>query len=414
MAEKTFTVPIGPIHPALKEIESFILTVDGERIINVDLDLGYSHRGLEYVVTHRCNPIQAIYIAERICGICSTSHPYAYVQSMEHAADITPPERAEIIRAIIAELERIHSHILWAGVAAHEIGFDTLLHWTWMIRENVLDVLEVITGNRVSYAMYTIGGVRRDIDEKGIRQIRASAKYYREVFDKLVEVFVEDTTVKMRTRDIGILTREEAEKQVAVGPTARGSGVPKDVRYDKPYSAYADLEIYPILPDEFTHEETKGDVYDRIVVRIFEVLQAVHILEDLCDLLETTPGPITYQQNLVVVLNQLKRAVGEGIGRHEAPRGEVFHYSMLNKREQPVVWKVRAPTYNNYASWIPMMKGAQIADIPIVIASIDPCLSCADRMTVVDERTGKSKVMTLQQMRVMGWSKTREIRRRVK
>ncbi|MCD6383474.1 MAG: nickel-dependent hydrogenase large subunit [Thermoplasmata archaeon] len=413
MAEKTFTVPIGPIHPALKEIESFILTVDGERVVNVELDLGYSHRGLEYIVTHRCNPIQAIYIAERICGICSTSHPYAYVQSMEHAAGITPPERAEIIRAIIGELERIHSHILWAGVAAHEIGFDTLLHWTWKIRENVLDVLEAITGNRINYAMFTIGGVRRDIDEKGIRQIRSSLQFYREVFDTFVATFIEDTTVKMRTRDVGILTREEAEKQVAVGPTARGSGVPKDVRYDKPYSAYADLDIYPIVPDEFTHEETKGDVYDRIVVRIFEVLQSVHILEDLCDLLESTPGPITYQQNLVVVLNQLKRAVGEGIGRHEAPRGEVFHYSMLNKREQPVVWKVRAPTYNNYASWIPMMKGTQIADIPIVIASIDPCLSCADRMTVVDERTGKSRVMTLQEMREMGWRKTKEIKRRV-
>lgn len=414
MAEKTFTVPIGPIHPALKEIESFILTVDGERVVKVELDLGYSHRGLEYVVTHRCNPIQALYISERICGICSTSHPYAYVQSMEHAAGITPPERAEIIRAIVAELERVHSHILWAGVAAHEIGFDTLLHWTWMIRENVLDVLEAITGNRVNYAMYTIGGVRRDIDEKGIRQIRASTKYYREVFDKLVEVFVEDTTVRMRTRDIGILTREEAEKQVAVGPTARGSGVPKDVRHDKPYSAYADLDVYPILPDEFTHEDVRGDVYDRIVVRIFEVLQSIHILEDLCDLLENTPGPITYQPNLVVVLNQLKKAVGEGIGRHEAPRGEVFHYSMLNKREQPVVWKVKAPTYNNYATWIPMMRGTQIADIPIVIASIDPCLSCADRMTVVDSRTGKSKVMTLQQMREMGWRKTKELKRRVK
>jgi len=413
MAEKTFTVPIGPIHTALKEIESFILTVDGERVVNVELDLGYSHRGLEYIVTHRCNPIQAIYIAERICGICSTSHPYAYVQSMEHAAGITPPERAEIIRAIIGELERIHSHILWAGVAAHEIGFDTLLHWTWKIRENVLDVLEAITGNRVNYAMFTIGGVRRDIDEKGSRQIRSSLQFYREVFDTFVATFIEDTTVKMRTRDVGILTREEAEKQVAVGPTARGSGVPKDVRHDKPYSAYADLDIYPIIPDEFTHEETKGDVYDRIVVRIFEVLQSVHILEDLCDLLESTPGPITYQQNLVVVLNQLKRAVGEGIGRHEAPRGEVFHYSMLNKREQPVVWKVRAPTYNNYASWIPMMKGTQIADIPIVIASIDPCLSCADRMTVVDERTGKSRVMTLQEMREMGWRKTKEIKRRV-
>ncbi len=411
--DNVYTVPIGPIHPALKELNSFIFKLDGERVVDVDLDVGYSHRGLEYIVTHTRNPIQAIYISERVCGICSTSHPYAYVQSVEHAANIVPPERAEIIRAIIGELERIHSHILWAGVAAHEIGFDTLLHWSWKIREDVMDVLEMITGNRVNYAMFTIGGVRRDIKDEHIKRLRKSIKYYRDVFDTLVATFLKDKTVRMRLRDIGVLTKEEAEKNVAVGPTARGSDVPKDVRQDRPYSVFGDLDVRAIVPQEYTHEDCKGDVYDRTAVRIFEVAQSVEIIDMCCDLLEEVKGPITYQENLVVVLNQLKNAQGEGVGFHEAPRGEVYHYMRLNKQETPEVWKVKAPTYNNYATYPPMLRGYQIADLPPILASIDPCLSCADRMTLVDVNTDKERTMTLQQMRKESWRKTKDVQRRL-
>lgn len=409
---KTYTIPIGPVHPALKEVNSFIFKMEGERVLDVDLDIGYQHRGIEWIVMNGRNPIQALYLSERICGICSTSHPFAYVQSVEDAAGITPPERAEYIRALIGELERVHSHILWAGVAGHEIGFDTLLHISWDVRENVMDLLEAISGNRVNYAMYTIGGVRRDLDKDMIKKVRKSMKFYKEQAERLIALFLEDRTVKIRTEGVGILTRKQAELYVGVGPTARASGVPKDVRQDYPYSMYGDMDIKAILPSDYMGREIAGDVYDRIVVRILEVLQSVEIIEFICDWLEEHPGPITYQPMLAVVLNQLKMAKGEGIGRHEAPRGEVFHYCKLNGEEYPQAWKVKAPTYNNYATWPPMLKGCTIADIPIVLASIDPCLGCADRYVLIDEDSGKKNVLTLEEMRDISRKKTRDIQRR--
>jgi len=220
--------------------------------------------------------------------------------------------------------------------------------------------------------------------------------------------------VKLRTENIGILTREQAELQVGVGPTGRASGVPKDVRQDYPYAMYGDMDIRAILPSAYMGKKIVGDVYDRIVVRVLEVIQSVEICEFILDWLEHHPGPITYQPMLAVVLNQLKMAKGEGIGRHEAPRGEVFHYCKLNGEEYPQAWKVKAPTYNNYATWPPMLRGCTIADIPIILASIDPCLGCADRYVMVDSDTGKKNVYTMEEMRAMSRKKTEELRKEVR
>jgi len=144
------------------------------------------------------------------------------------------------------------------------------------------------------------------------------------------------------------------------------------------------------------------------------VKQSVEIIDFICDYLEHHPGPITYQPMLAVVLNQLKNAKGEGIGRHEAPRGEVFHYCRLDGEEYPQAWKVKAPTYNNYATWPPMLMGNTIADLPVILASIDPCLGCADRYVLVHRDRGKKDVLTAEEMRRLSRKKTKEIRRRLK
>ncbi len=402
--DTVYTVPIGPIHPALKEPIRFTFTIDGERVVDVDIKPGWNHRGIEFLGRNR-NLLQDLYLAERVCGICSVSHAIAFSLAVEEAAGITPPPRADYIRAIVAELERIHSHILWVGVAAHELGFDTLLHISWQIREKVMDMLEAITGNRVMYAMPTIGGVRRDITDDLARQIEDGLSYYREVYEKLVDLFLRDGTIKMRCVNVGLLSEDEAEKLFAVGPTARASGLKKDVRYTSPYIAYRDIKVEPVLPSDFG-EEIRGDVYDRIVVRILEVKQSVEIIAQC---LERMPdGDIMFEKNPTKLLAKLKAAEGEGIGRVEAPRGEVFHYvRLVAKSDPPVTWKVKTPTYSNLMSWVPMFREAQIADIPPIIASTDPCIACTDRVVILDE-DGR-QIMDAKELHRLSVEKTRRL-----
>jgi len=403
-----YTIPVGPIHPALKEPIRIDLGIDGEEIVDVDVIVGQVHRGIEWLGMNRNNAIQNIYIAERVCGICNISHPFAYIMAVEQAAGITPPERAEYIRVIIAEMERIHSHLLWAGVAAHEIGFDTVFYLVWRVREEIMDLMEYVTGNRVTKAMFQIGGVRRDITEEQFPRIRQSLDYYKSIFNQLKATFLEDITIKMRTRNVGILKTEDALKFLAVGPTARASGVTKDVRQDQPYSAYADLDIKAITPDMVTGTVV-GDVYDRIIVRLLEVKQSVEIIEQCLARMPT--GDILAEPKIAKLLNALKKAEGEGVGRHEAPRGECIHYVRLEPgRETLAVWKIRAPTYTNLMPVPTMLKGGQIADVPIAFASIDPCMSCTNRAIVVDRKTNKKIILSREEIHRLCVEKTRRLK----
>ena len=401
----TYQIPIGPIHPALKEPVFFEFELDGEKIVDVDVKLGHVHRGIEWASRKR-NPVQILYLAERICGICSFCHPAAFTLAVENVAEIQVPERAEYLRVIQAELERICSHTLWAGVAAHEIGFDTVLYLTWQIREKALDLTEYLTGNRVTKAIIMIGGVRRDITPDMIPKINETLKYLKDNFEKLRHIFLDDKTVKMRSQRCGILTKDDALKLCAVGPTTRASGVKKDVRVDTSYFAYGDLDITYTTPDILTGE-VNGDVYDRIIVRLLEIKQSIDLIEQCLDKMPS--GPIVAEPKIAKLLAQLKKTNGEGVGRHEAPRGEVIHYVKLDGvNDAPFTWKVRAPTYNNILPWIPMLKGQQIADIPIVAASTDPCMSCTNRVAIIKD--GNRFEMNKEQLHKLSVEKTRRLK----
>ncbi|MBF0494809.1 MAG: nickel-dependent hydrogenase large subunit [Candidatus Omnitrophica bacterium] len=226
-----FKIPVGPQHPALKEPESFSIALKGEKIMGVDIRLGYNHRGIEKACEGRTY-VQCVYLVERVCGICSQAHSTCFVQCVEEIAKVDLPKRAAYIRSIIGELERVHSHLLWLGVAGHEIGFDTLLMYSWRDREVVMDLLALITGNRVHYGMNTIGGVRRDITDsqkkavlKGIDKLEERTKYY-------IKLALEESTIIKRLSGVGVLSKEEATKLGAVGPTARASEVDRDIRRD--------------------------------------------------------------------------------------------------------------------------------------------------------------------------------------
>jgi len=399
----SYQLPIGPIHPALKEPVMFEFEIEGERIVNVDVALGHVHRSIEWAGTKR-NPVQILYLAERICGICSYCHPMCFALGVEKIAKIVVPDRANYLRIIHAELERICSHILWAGVAAHEVGFDSVLFLTWQMREKALDLTEYLTGNRVTKAITMIGGVRRDITEDMHPKILETLDYFKENFEKLRHVFLDDKTFMLRSQGCGILTKEDALKLCAVGPTTRASGVKKDVRLDQPYFAYGDLDFDYVTPDVLTGE-VNGDVYDRIIVRLLEVKQSIELIEQC---IKNMPaGEIVAEKKIAKLLATLKKIKGEGIGRMEAPRGEVFHYVKLNESDAPYSWKVRAPTYSNILPWIPMLKGQQIADIPIVAASTDPCMSCTNRVAVVHKN--ERHILDKEMLHRMSVEKTRRL-----
>jgi len=399
----SYQIPIGPIHPALKEPVQFNFEIEGEKIVDVDVKLGQVHRSIEWAATKR-NPVQILYLAERICGICSYCHPMAFTLATERAAKIEVPERAQYLRIIHQELERICSHVLWAGVAAHEVGFDTVLFLTWQIREVALDLTEYLCGNRVTKCITMIGGLRRDITSDMLPYINEKLSIIKGSWEKLRKIFLEDKTFQLRSQGCGVLTKEDALKLCAVGPLARASGVKKDVRVDQPYFAFGDFDIEYMTPDIVTGE-VNGDVYDRIIVRLLEVKQSVELIEE--SIKSMPEGEIVAEPNLVKLLNQLKKIEGEGIGRMEAPRGEVFHYVKYNNAESPYSWKVRAPTYSNVLPWIPMLMGEQIADIPIVAASTDPCMSCTNRVGIV--KNGRQSYMTSEQLHHLSVEKTRRL-----
>ena len=399
-----YTTQLGPAHPALKEPVMFTLNIEGEQIKKADFVPGMSHRGIEWMGMRR-NCIQVMYLAERICGICGITHSMSFARAVEQIAQIQVPVRAHYIRSIVGELERIHSHLLWAGVAAHELGFDSAFYLAWRVRENVMDLLEYLTGNRVHYAIIQIGGVRRDIVPDQFPRIEESMKFFEDAYAKLAAVFLDDTTVQMRCRDCGVLTYDEARELCPVGPTARASGIKKDVRIDHAYAAYGDLEIEYMTPDVLTGE-VRGDVYDRIITRLLEVKQSIGIVRQLLAMMPD--GPLLAIPKPAVLLAKLKGAAGEAVGRHEAPRGEVMHYVRLEAgKDEPAAWKVKASSYSNYLAWIPMMEGEQIADIPIIAASIDPCISCTDRVALV--RNDRRQMLTKEDLHRLSVEKTRRI-----
>jgi NADH-quinone oxidoreductase subunit D len=380
------TIPVGPQHPALKEPECFSVTLSGEKIMAFSARLGYNHRGIEKAAESRTY-VQDVYLIERVCGICSHAHSTAFVQAVEEIAALDVPRRAQYIRTIVAELERVHSHLLWLGVAGHEIGFDTLLMYSWRDREVVMDILAQLTGNRVNYGLNTIGGVRRDISPdqagrilKAIDKLEDRTKYY-------IQIAKEETTLINRLSHVGTISHDDAFRLGAVGPTARASNVDRDTRRDDPYAAYGELDFKVITDDH-------NDVYGRTLVRMGELMEAYKIIRQA--LKQMPDGPIAIKAPRRI-------PAGEALSRYEAPRGEDVHYVKANGTDKPERVKVRAPTLANLQAVAKMLEDNQLADLPIVIAAIDPCFSCTDRSIISRSEGSRSKsVLRWEDLRAYG------------
>jgi NADH-quinone oxidoreductase subunit D len=383
MPHRNFKIPIGPQHPALKEPESFNLMLQGEKIAAMNVRLGYNHRGIEKACEERTY-IQDVYLVERVCGICSHSHSTCFVQAVEEIAGLETPKRALYIRSLIAELERVHSHLLWLGVAGHEVGFDTLLMYTWRDREVVMDALAMLTGNRVNYGINTIGGVRRDVSAEQKQQVLKAIDTLEERTKYYIQVATQEMTLMKRLSGVGVLSHEDAVRLGAVGPTARASGVDRDTRRDDPYAAYGDLSFKVIT-------DNHNDVYGRTLVRAGELMESYKMVRQI--LSNLPEGPIA-------VKAPRKIKAGQAFSRYEAPRGEDAHYVRSNGSEKPERVKIRAPTLANVQSVSHMLKDRYLADMPIVIAAIDPCFSCTDRtISVMDVYDQLPKTMNWSALR---------------
>ncbi|MFH0935659.1 MAG: nickel-dependent hydrogenase large subunit [Candidatus Omnitrophota bacterium] len=388
-------IPIGPYHPLQEEPEYFRLYVEGEKVVDIDIVIGYMHRGIEELSEHK-HFDQVPFLVERICGICSTSHPLAYVNAMEDLAGIEVPERALYIRTIIAELERIHSHLLWLGLAGHFIGYNTVWMWAWKYREPVLDIFEMITGNRNHYAMMKVGGVRRDIIDDDIPELKKTLDELIPAVNMFKGAVMDDPVIQARLKGIGILSRQQAIDWCVVGPTARASGVNIDIRRDDPYAAYDKVSWNVIV-------EKEGDIFAKTKVRILELYECIGIIRQClnkmpkgafdADIKEIPPG--------------------EGIGRVEAPRGECFHYVKSDGTNRPIRHKIRAPSYVNVASNKVACVGGTISDAAITLAAVDPCYCCTERVAVV-KKTDNQKILNGWDLIKLSQEKTERIKEGLK
>jgi len=370
-------LPMGPFFPVLEEPAYWRLFVDGETILGCDSRLFFNHRGIEKLGDSVLTYNEIPFLAERICGICGFIHSTCYCQAVEKAAAIEVPRRARYIRTIMLELERIHSHLLWLGIAGHILGFDTMLMQTWRIREPVMWLCEQISGNRKTYGMNTIGGLRRDFpDDIKPKLLEALAEIEKQV-TAVRDAVVGDTTLHVRTKGVGQLTSEWAKKICVVGPPARASGVAIDARIDHPYAAYDEIP-----PHIATQEE--GDTWARVLVRITELLDSVRIVREALTALPE--GPICAEIHESIPPDRVAVSVVE------APRGEALHFVETGGDNRPYRWRVRAPTYPNLQAVPVMVANVNIADVPITLGSLDPCFSCTERMETLDRRTGQVRV----------------------
>lgn len=360
---KASVIPFGPQHPVLPEPLHLDLVVQDEKVLDVLPQIGFVHRGLEKLVETR-DYNQFIYVAERICGICAMGHSLGYAETIESLMGVEVPKRSEFLRVIWHELSRIHSHLLWLGLAADAFGFESMFMHCWRLRERVLDIFEKTTGGRVILSVVRVGGVNRDIEDSELAAICDVLDGLKSEYKEIMDTLLTDASVKNRTVGVGVLSREEATALSMVGPFARASAIDYDVR-SFGRGAYGDLsEFHPIIDEQ-------GDCYARVKVRCLEVLQSIDIIKELAS--KIPAGDISVK----VKGNPEPGARAANV--LEQPRGECYYYAQGNGTKFLERMRMRTPTSQNLAGMVEALKGCDLADVNMIILTIDPCISCTER-----------------------------------
>ncbi len=362
MGKRTI-VPFGPQHPVLPEPVHLDLVLEDEKVVTAIPRIGYIHRGLEKLVEKR-DYTQFVYVTERICGICSFGHSLGYSQCVEQLMGIEVTDRAEYLRVIFHELSRIHSHMLWLGLLADGFGFESLFMHTWRLREQVLDIFEECTGGRVIFSACDVGGFRKDVPNETLKGMVITLEKMRQEYNVILKTLLQDNSVKNRMVGVGYLSREQAIEFSMVGPFARASNYAVDERFYKS-GAYADLAAFePIVSED-------GDCYARCDVRAREVLQSIDIIAELVDKIPDGDVMLPVKGN--------PEAGAQTMMTIEQPRGQAFYYAKGNGTKFLDRMRVRTPTSQNLAGMVAALSGCEFADVPMVILTIDPCISCTER-----------------------------------
>jgi len=387
-------LPVGPQHPIHPEATLIKLKVEGEHVVDADIDASFVHRGIEKALEHKTY-VQGLFLAERICGICNVAHTTCYTLNVEGLAGIEVPQRALWLRLIVEELARVSSHLLWLGLLAHVVGFESLFMLAFRDREVVLDLMEEIAGGRVTSGYNVIGGVRRDIDAATAYKIKSSLAKLKERVVKYRRLLEEDPIVRARTVGVGYLSPSEAKELLAVGPVARASGIAYDIRVNDPYLVHEEVPFNPVVYDTC-------DAWGRAMVRVGEILESIGMIVYALD--HAPSGEIRARVPPV-----FRPPPGENVTRVEAPRGELLHYVRSDGSEKPYRYKVRTPTLANLPAAISMLKSrgdrvVHIADVPVIFGSIDPCICCTARVLVVNEK-GAAKEFQLDELAAKRWAR---------
>jgi len=359
MTKRTI-IPFGPQHPVLPEPIHLDLVLEDETVVEAIPSIGFIHRGLEKLVEKK-DFLDFVYVAERICGICSFIHGMTYCIAIEEIMKIKIPERAEYLRVVWSELSRMHSHLLWLGLMADSLGFESLFMHSWRMREKILDIIEDTTGGRVIFGSAKIGGVRKDIDDAALKAIVKNLKSYRKELKEITDVFIKDPSVMHRLVGVGTLKKEDAYELGVVGPVLRASGWQSDTR-KLGYAAYKNINFEPVT-------EKAGDSYARCSVRIKELFQSIDIIDQAVS--KIPAGPIE--------IKVTGTPDGEFFARTEQPRGEVIYHAKADGTRFLQRLRVRTPTFANIPGLLKMLPGSNLADVPVLVLTIDPCISCTER-----------------------------------
>ena len=359
------SINMGPQHPSTHGVLYLDLTLDGEIVVDCVTHIGYLHRSMEKIAENRTYT-QFIPFTDRLDYVASMNNELSYVLAVEKLMDMEISERAKYIRVIVAELNRVASHLVGIGSFAQDLGaFATPLFYCFREREKILDIFDEICGNRLTYNYLRIGGVQADLPEGIDERIKQFLKYMRPKIDDYEALLTNNVIFLVRTKNIGILPKEMAVNYSITGPNLRGSGLKWDLRRDEPYLVYDKFEF-----DIPTGKN--GDAWDRYKVRIEELKQSLKIIEQAVD--GIPEGQATVKAGRVC-----KPPAGEVYLRTENPRGELGFYIVSDGSAYPARLKIRAPSFSNLAVLAELAKGVKIADIICISGSLDVLMGEVDR-----------------------------------
>jgi NADH:ubiquinone oxidoreductase subunit D/NADH:ubiquinone oxidoreductase subunit C len=357
---------MGPQHAMVPGPFLLDVLVEGERVKKAFLDLGYIHKGIEKIMENR-TWLQGITYTDRMCYVAALSNNECYCGAVEKILGLQVPERAQYIRVILEELSRIQSHLIGTGEFLTLIAGVGYAPWQYMIsdREKIISLIESVTGARLTHSFVRFGGVRNDLPEGFADQCRKVLPYMKSRTNEFIELFEQDAIYHKRMDNVGSIAPQDAKRIGLSGPPLRATGVAYDMRKEDPILVYPDLDFKVITG-------TKGDSADRIDVRLKEILESIHIIEQCLD--EIPSGPIKPEAKV-----PKKVPAGEAYYRVEDPRGEMGMYVISDGGDKPYRVKVRGPFYATFQTLPPLLEGVYIADVVAIAGSMDGCPSEADR-----------------------------------